>query len=99
MELNKSMKQAFSTLQNKLIKETDFMIITNEEIIFNNKKYTKNDNTWKEEDGEIYNLSSIFSKIGINDNNDKLKLLESENLLLKRQIEELLNEEKIIKKK
>lgn len=96
MELNKSVKQAFSVLQNKLTQKTDFIIITNKEIVFNDKKYVRNNNNWEEEE-EVANLSNIFLKIGINDDNhNKLRLLESENNLLKKQIEEF-NEKRIKK--
>ncbi|RGB23408.1 hypothetical protein C1646_774541 [Rhizophagus diaphanus] len=57
----------------------------------------RNNNNWEED--EMANLSNIFLKIGINTNNnhDKLRLLKSENNLLKKQIKEL-NEKRIKKK-
>src|SRR5688572_4001744 len=85
MELNKSAKQALTTLQGQISEPSDYILITKENAIFKNEIFVKT-NTW--ENDTTSELSDILLNVGLY-KNDELSLLKNENSVLQKKIEEL----------
>jgi hypothetical protein len=86
MELNRSAKQALSTLQGQISEPSDYILVTKENAIFKNEIFVKA-NTW-ENNTDTFELSDILLNVNLYNNNE-LSLLKNENNVLKKKIEEL----------
>ena len=67
MELNKNTKQALSTLQNQIINDSDYTLVTKTKVIFKNNVYQKTDGVWVQCDTEAL---EFLSDIGLNKNEE-----------------------------
>jgi len=100
MELNKNTKQGFSILQSQISEsESNYILITNKKIIFNDKVFIKEDKTWVNDNES--ELKNILLYVGLNQNKE-VESIKNENDILKKKIEELelkieeLEEEEIV---
>ncbi|GES91953.1 hypothetical protein RCL_jg25797.t1 [Rhizophagus clarus] len=94
-------EQSINILHNKISDEptsdNEFILITNKFSIFKGKKYSKIDDSWKDENQPDISsvLSKFSSKLNLNDDDNydtnKIQLLEDENVHLKNEIEKLNN--------
>lgn len=86
MELGKSIKQSFSTLQNQISDQSgqsNYILITEKKVTFKNKVFIKVDGTWVDDN------TSEPSDVLLNVSCEEVDVIKNENSLLKKQIEKL----------